>query len=1002
MTRLIFSADQHVGATHLTTLADQATAIGEVIAAANRADALLLGGDATHHARPTPEALRVWGEALGRCTVPVIAVAGNHDGPEVVRLFESFRGKVIVATDPRIIPLNGIDIACLPWLPDAYLRAAAGGSRTRDETALALSHAATAILAGFVAHRRPGRPMILLTHGTVAGAVTSGEWNMGYRPSTYYVLLAEEVAPFDLVLAGHIHRHQDIGNVVYSGSLQPLDFSETEPKGFLDVAIDRMAGPRPWVHVPVTSPRVLSIALDGPADIERLAFAAPETIAVAGAVVRVRVNVDEATARAFPPAQIRAAFTAAGARLVQVELAIIRSDRARDAGMTADIGPIAAFNRYMATRDDLAAAVRERMREGAGTIVATRETDPTHVDGDLTIETIEAVNLLGVADATVDLSAGGVYALTGPVGAGKSTIGADAVRLALFGTHRGGVRPTAGLVRIGADHAMAAVTLRAADGNRYRIVRQVKSGRGGRSSSTVDVMTANGSGWVPVGPTAKLADATASIDGILGGLDDATLTSSSIVVQRAADLFTRGDPSDRKAMLARAAGLGIYDDLATMTRDRASGSQRAYDVAMGRLDPLRSRVAGRAELEAAHALAVRERDAAAVELGFAVGALDAIAADPRIDETRERVTSLEAELSGHGAALTAHTLADRARLDRVAELKQVREQRRMRSAELDRAHTRATAAAARLTAAACCAPEPSCVLLDATRSEAAVIGDIEIEIAANAEPSDDEGRLVQAIAAMVVPPMPDLDYIRHRLTTTRETLRELELAGARAMADARARVDGVRRNIASAETRIAHAAGRLEEIRAAAAALADAETAVTAASFDLAAWTELGAAWRACRVSVLETSVIPSVENIANEILRRFPYGLQVGLNTQRNTTAGGIAETLDVAVIGGHGAVYELCSGGQRTCIDFAFHVAIAIVVARRATSRLRYLFADEPEGLDEPGRMAFAAIARWVHATFGVTVVVASHAPDLIDALGGTRIDVVPGPDGAVAVRA
>jgi len=222
------------------------------------------------------------------------------------------------------------------------------------------------------------------------------------------------------------------------------------------------------------------------------------------------------------------------------------------------------------------------------------------------------------------------------------------------------------------------------------------------------------------------------------------------------------------------------------------------------------------------------------------------------------------------------------------------------------------------------------------------------------------------------------------------------------MADARARVDGVRRNIASAETRIAHAAGRLEEIRAAAAALADAETAVTAASFDLAAWTELGAAWRACRVSVLETSVIPSVENIANEILRRFPYGLQVGLNTQRNTTAGGIAETLDVAVIGGHGAVYELCSGGQRTCIDFAFHVAIAIVVARRATSRLRYLFADEPEGLDEPGRMAFAAIARWVHATFGVTVVVASHAPDLIDALGGTRIDVVPGPDGAVAVRA
>ncbi len=193
----------------------------------------------------------------------------------------------------------------------------------------------------------------------------------------------------------------------------------------------------------------------------------------------------------------------------------------------------------------------------------------------------------------------------------------------------------------------------------------------------------------------------------------------------------------------------------------------------------------------------------------------------------------------------------------------------------------------------------------------------------------------------------------------------------------------------AAIARTATLRGRSEAAAAAEDRLSELRASLAATARETAAASVLVRAWRDLRVSVLETAVIPSVEQTANEILRRFPYGLSIALATSR-ATAAGERETLDVTVLGGRAPLYEGASGGQRTAIDVALHVAIALVVSRRATTRLRYLFADEPEGLDDAGRAAFATVARWAAEELGLTVVVASHAADLVDALGGRRYEV------------
>jgi exonuclease SbcD len=1137
VSQIAFSGDQHVGAGHITTLAEQEAAlmalVKETVASGCRTVVLL--GDATHNLRPAPEVLNVWGRALSawqQASVRVIAIAGNHEGASVTNLLSYFRGSITAITEPTATPIElpeGVDLVALPWLPDSFVRAKAQGALSREEVAYRLTQATREILAGFRAQRRPGVPLVLATHATIGGAETSSGFSMGYRAGDNYLVPLEDLDDFDFVAAGHIHRHQAIGqNGVYTGSLLPLDFSETEPKGFVlwDPAQVRQAVPVSWTFVALPSLAVRTFDVpDETTSIAQLVNDAANYVD-RGDKIRVRVTCDEATAREYTPARIVDALRAAGASLVQVELDVARPDRERQ-DVEDDLAPANALSRYIVTREDLDSTGRDRVLvHGLSTIEELQATTGADAGADLELAVIEAHDLMNVHEARIEFDGHGIYAITGPVATGKSTIGADALRVALFGASRYGAKVSDMLVRQGADAATAAVELQGADGRRFRVVRKIKRTPKG-ATSTLDVLALTSvesragvereldhiEGWVPLS-SGKIVDGQAVVDRILGGLTDETFGASCIVIQREADAFTRARPEERKQLLASAGGLSLFDELAEISQARLRNCERGLEILQAKADPLRVRAAAIASLEAELAAAefdcglaagkvealeqereskrtdydradgraddftrelgeakALQRDLETLndELGgwgqkysFAIGILAEkkalLAAQTELAAVRAQIVELEAQLVADLAAVSARDLAVRQKEYREERLRILRSNRDQESRWLDTAIEQARGRGKLIDEAECCKPEPACVFLVDARKSLAEIPDFETKLADRAEPSEAESALIQELLELVIPDAPDPAVTKGRLTKARNRAVELErdaavaekiakaeevitqhdeaVAKLRARAaelttrrtakhrlivmfgpDPRAAAERARGEWESAvaaataakleesaaRDRAGQLRGRIAAAREASVELELLETTISAAAGDVGALKVLVTAWRACRVNVLESSVIPSVEDTANEILRRFPYGLQILFATQRERRSGeGAAEALDVQVLGGRAPIYEGCSGGERTTIDFALHVGIALVVSRRASSRLRFLFVDEPEGLDEPGRAAFAAIARWIHETYGLTVLVASHASDLVDALGGQRIDVVLGPDGSTVQMA
>lgn len=1154
MTRILAVADLHIGATHLTTLDEQERALDRVldIITEERVDLLLIGGDLFHHNRPSPDALKVVGHFFERLSVTAIMAKGNHD-PDAAEIARYFRGRIIVPSEPGVMPFlvrDDVDIAVLPFLPDAFVRARLSGNATKEQIAHELTVAAGEILEGFLAQRRRGIPMVLVAHGTVAGTSTSSGYSMGFIGGTEWRISVEDATRFDLAIVGHIHRHQFVGGaglgdtarqtvrpradagsipagstVVIPGSLLPLDFSETDPHGVIVADLPRPDRAALWSFVEIPGPDVSTWDIPGP-DLANLIHNQREDWPVSeGEKIRVHVTCDEASAREYPPSRISKVLYDAGASLVQVELEVTRPDRERTETTAT---PANALGEYLGSRDDLTSDAKERVLfHGINVLESLRAVGKADAGGDVDVRAIECTDFLGVHEARVEFDGHGVYALTGAVGSGKSTIGADAMRFGLFGASRYGAKVSDQVVRQGADMASAVIELRGVDGQVYRVVRRVKKTARG-ASSTLDVLQRAGGldlagdnlvvGWHPLS-TGKVADGQAHIDRILGGLDDDVLTTSSIVVQRNADAFMRARPEERKQLLAQAAGLSMFDELAEATRTNLRAAETTLGQLHAKAEPLRARAAlveavwtaltqadaeqlfdaGRfAELEQkvtdtrteydrndakadeydrtlADAQALK-RDVDAIDHEIRNWAQKKIVADavvsekPKLQRARHELEGARASIAVLEASLVdaASITRDRdvvlsARRTLERNLDGIRIAREQTARDLNTQITAATRQEERLSASECpvlarisTGELAACLFLRDAKQDVDGIQALAEQLTAASEVTQAELDLAERIRTTVAPDAPDTTLVNERLTRARQSARDLEqltaaaetiakaeqvlaehdeavaklnerraeiearrsaknllllehgdarAAASRAAAEwesATADLAAARSRLDEARTRAAELRGRLVELRAAAVELEGVEQRIGIVAADVAALTVLVTAWRACRVAVLEAAVIPAVEQTANDVLRRFPYGLQIALSTQRERRSSeGVSEALDVEVLGGHAPVYEGCSGGQRTTIDFALHVAIALVVSRRASSRLRFLFADEPEGLDEPGRAAFAATARWIHETFGLTVVVASHAADLIDALGGQRIDVVAGPDGSTVTE-
>ena len=291
MIRMLHFADLHLGveshgrpdpATGLSTrVGDFLERLDEVVdyALNEKADLVVFAGDAFHKRDPNPTLLREFARRIKRLAdeVPTLLLIGNHDSPGMAVRANSLDifgaldvPGVILGNRPegQIVETSSGPVY-LAWLPyptrNRLLSREENQGKSIDELEIALQDAATAIVNDLARQADEyDMPRVLAGHFTVDEAVFGSERAVmiGRDVAVNLDVLADPA--WDYVALGHIHKHQILSEdpvVVYSGSLERIDFGEQEEeKGFCWIELER--GGTSWSFVPVGAREFVTIRID--------------------------------------------------------------------------------------------------------------------------------------------------------------------------------------------------------------------------------------------------------------------------------------------------------------------------------------------------------------------------------------------------------------------------------------------------------------------------------------------------------------------------------------------------------------------------------------------------------------------------------------------------------------------------------------------------------------------------------------------------------------------
>ncbi|MFH1834212.1 MAG: metallophosphoesterase [bacterium] len=345
----------HPGGYSLEEQVAQLIWIGED-AAKRGALAMLHGGDlfdGANGSRPSTPAERnaaikvvtAWAEMT-----QVAIVRGNHDHAGDLLFLGRLRTRhpVVVFDAPATVTmLSGqIQVACLPWPRKAHL-ATWSGIKSGPDLNAALVAGLRSVLGG-LSEWGPGAVKVLLAHAELGSAVLDngqpviGRCDVALGESDLLGVGA------DVVLLGHIHRHQVLadGRICYAGAPRPNKFGEVGPHGYCLVDVE--PGGVPSIeHISAPGRKMVTIDAewigrdltcdgDGIVDVD-LFDGIPDMGGLSGQSVRLAYEVDESEREIakVKAEEIRAKLLAAGAHSVKIVPTIKTTQRVRSRAMVA-------------------------------------------------------------------------------------------------------------------------------------------------------------------------------------------------------------------------------------------------------------------------------------------------------------------------------------------------------------------------------------------------------------------------------------------------------------------------------------------------------------------------------------------------------------------------------------------------------------------------------------------------------------------------------------------
>ena len=237
-------------------------------------------------------------------------------------------------------------------------------------------------------------------------------------------------------------------------------------------------------------------------------------------------------------------------------------------------------------------------------------------------------NFLSYRDAapTLWLEDVHVACLCGPNGNGKSAL-LDAVTWALWGQARGHRQDQ--LIHHGQDEMFVELTFDVG-GERYRVSRRYSKARRTPQSSLELAVRTGPDDFQPI--TGDKITETQTYLNRLINMDYETFVNSAFLVQGRADLFTMATPSQRKDVLSKVLGLGLYDRLEERAKLHGREVQGKLSAGAVVLDRLRERAGQADETKAS----LEEVERSLIAANAAVAGLA-----ERLERLRERVAQLE-------------------------------------------------------------------------------------------------------------------------------------------------------------------------------------------------------------------------------------------------------------------------------------------------------------------------------------------------------------------------
>ena len=388
--RFIHLSDIHIGLLthgklnpstgHNTRLEDILKCLDHVLETAAResVDLILIAGDVFHRENPLPaeeiEFARRIGKAAGNGGARVVMVLGNHDysssgiGASAVEIFPALDiAGVTIARKPGVIEVNTksglVQVACLPWAGrGALLSREEYKSLSSQELQAEIERRLIAIIHGLAEKTQPKDPAVLLAHVAARGARLSGT-------ETDTLSISDPVIPvtvladraFQYVALGHIHRFQDLNEgdappVVYSGSIERIDFTEEkEKKGFVLGEISESETGWKCIYQFRETPARRFITIDlGEIDEDRRKLPIPDGISpvdLEGAVVRVRYEVG-GPGEGVDERELRSAF--GGAQTLKIERVFSKPKKTmRQTELSKTMSVLDALEKYVQSKPEL-------------------------------------------------------------------------------------------------------------------------------------------------------------------------------------------------------------------------------------------------------------------------------------------------------------------------------------------------------------------------------------------------------------------------------------------------------------------------------------------------------------------------------------------------------------------------------------------------------------------------------------------------------------------------